>query len=240
MARKGPRITSKLSDFDVYIKRVIVFLEAIVPPAVITNGARLGLTPLEITAAHAFLTQWFTGIPATPGAYEFHTNPDTKTKATRQQVVNIIKNFSIFFRPLLDRMSGSASINSDDRLILNIAEPGDQPSTPQTPMTESVFFEGKQIGGGTLRFTCRTTSDTKRASKPERADSVQISYKIGDPPPAHFDDATSKEVFTKAVFNLVTGAGNTGRKLHCFLRWSNTKHPEIAGPWGEVKTITIL
>lgn len=225
------RIPVTLSEFDLYIRTIDTFLNTIVPPAVVSPGTRLGLSGAELTALTNFRKQWYTGLPATPGWYELHTNPATKTPVTRQRVTDIMKNFPVFFNPLLDRMSGSAAITSDDRIILHIAQPVTTHTTPTEAIQETVVSEAKPLGGGEMRFSCRTSHDTKRASKAEGADSVQLAYKIGDPPPANVDEAVTREIFSKATFTLDAGAASTGKKLYFFLRWYNTKHPNLSGPW---------
>ena len=231
MPSQGSRVPQTLPEFDIYIKRVDLFLQAITPPAVVNNGTQLGLTPAEISETTDFRKLWFTGLPATPGAYELHTSPATKTHNTRLAVEGIMTDFTEFFSPLLVRMSGSANITSAFRTVLNIAEPNPEHTTPTEAITETVVAEAKPIGGGEMRFTCRTSHDTGRASKAEGADSVQLAYKVGDPAPADPDAGTTKEIFTKSVFILALGAGNVNKKLYYFVRWFNTKYPGLAGPW---------
>jgi hypothetical protein len=233
---KGTRVPRKLPLFDQYIRRVVAFLLLGSP----TNGSRLLLTAAEIAQAQGFLTLWYTGNSSSPGAYELHSNPNTKTKSTRKAIVKIINDFSAFFSPLLVRMSGSAAITASDRLILNIAAPNPTRSHHHEAITDNVEFIITPLGGGDVRFICRTSSDSKRASKAEGADSVQICYKYGDPFPVNTDDtATSREVFTHASFTMHAGTANVGKRLYVFARWYNTKHPELAGPWSPMAQMMI-
>ena len=48
-----------------------------------------------------------------------------------------------------------------------------------------------------------------------------------------------KEIFTKSVFTFHMGVENVGKKMVAYLRWYNTKHPELAGPWSDVTLIVI-
>ncbi|HLG35038.1 MAG TPA: hypothetical protein VI757_09175, partial [Bacteroidia bacterium] len=85
------RVPRTLAKFDLYIKRVNKFITTVNPATLQTHGERLGLTPQEITRAGDFLAQWFTGNPASRGIYEIHTNPNTKTKNSRNTVVKIMR-----------------------------------------------------------------------------------------------------------------------------------------------------
>jgi len=232
----APRVPRKLSIFDQYIRTVIAFLAAGTP----TNGSRLLLTVAEIAQAQGFLTLWYTGNSTSPGAWELHSNPNTKTKNTRKMVVKIIKDFCNFFNPLLTRMSTSPNITTADRLVLNIAAPNVQRTHHREGIQDMAYFALKPLGGGDVRIICRTTHDTKRASKALTSDCVQLCYKVGDPLPLNTDDTTTKtESFTRAMFTLHLGTASEGKKLYVFARWINTKHTELAGPWSSMSQVVI-
>jgi hypothetical protein len=234
---KGSRIPRILSKFNQYINTVAAFLGAGTPTA---NGVRLGLSAAQITQAQTYQSQWHSTNPATPGVYDLHTNPNTRTKATTKSVQLLVKDFKIFFNPLLQQMASSPAITPSDRLILNIAAPNPSKTKPQVPIANTVYFEAKPLGGGSLRVTCRVATDTKRASKPPGADVVQLSYKIGDPAPSSAMDAsTTKENSTHASFILQLGSGSAGQKLYVYARWMDTKHPNLAGPWSPVTMLYV-
>ncbi len=237
MKTSNTRIPRTLPEFDRYIHTVVTFL---LEGGVNSNGIRLGLLASEIKKAQIFFAQWYTGNAAAPGAYELHTSPNTRTKATTVQVNIILRSFSDFFRPLLTRMSGSGFITSSDRLILNIAPPNDHKSKPRLPFIQTVYFTAQALGGGVMKVTCRTVNDSKRASKPKGADIVEICYKTGGPPPSNAGDADLKTLIsTHAVILLQTGPANGGNRLHAYARWSNTHHPELAGPWSVLLSVFI-
>ena len=232
----GARVSKKLSAFDQYIRRVIAFLIAGSP----TNGSRLLLTVAEIAQAQGFLTLWYTGNAASPGAWELHSNPNTKNKATRKAVIKIIKDFSNFFSPLLNRVSGCSAITASDRLILNIADPNPTHTLHSEMIEDYVIFILISKGGGDVRVICRSSTDSKRASKSPLADSVEIFYKVGDPPPVSTDDETIKFfISSRASFTLPLGTANIGKKLYVYARWYNVKHPELAGHWSSIEQVMI-
>jgi len=232
----GTRVPRKLGAFDQYIRRVIAFLIAGSP----TNGSRLLLTAAEIAQAQGFLTLWYTGVAASPGMWELHSNPNTKNKATRKGVVKIIKDFAAFFSPILNRVNGCSAITATDRLILNIADPNSLRTRHIESNEDLINFMLVSKGGGDVRVICRTSTDSKRASKSPLADSVEIFYKVGDPLPISTDDVTLDFfISTRASFTLSLGTANLTKKLYVFARWYNTKHPELAGHWSSIEQVVI-
>ncbi len=231
------RVPKKLSEFDTYIKSSVGYLQITVGTT--TNGARLGLSTTEMTSAAGYVTSWYTGDPANPGAYEKHTNPLTKSKATRLAVENIMLNFTVFFNPLLVRMSGSANITSDARLILHIAEPNPGHRTPQSQIKDAIFALLSAKGGGNINVACRTDHDAKLPSLPKDADGVEIGWSIGAEPPTAEASQYFRQ-FSKAKFTIAAGLANSGKKIYVHVRWINTKHPEIAGDWSTVFSIMIV
>ncbi len=230
------RIPKKLSEFDIYIKTVTAFIQG--ASGTSTNGERLGLTTTEIGLVAGILALWFTGNPATPGAYEKHTNPTTKNKATRLAVLNIIKNFKLLFTPYLTRMSGSANITTNDRLMLNIAPPVTTRRTPQSKISDDIYPLIKATGGGNISIMCRTEHDASRGSLAKDSDGVEVGWAIGAPP-ATAKDAPNKERFSKSKFAIEAGLDNIGKKIFIYVRWINSKHPDIAGDWSIQYSIMI-
>ncbi len=233
----GGRIPRTLPKFDKYLRAVVAYLIA---GGTTNNGTRLGLTAAEITQAQGFLTQWFTGTPASPGIYELHSSPVSRTKETRAAVLQLMKSFFAFFQPLLVRMSGSPAITDSDRLILNIASRNSTKTNHQVAITDLVYFDLKSISGGSLKATCRTTRDSKRGARPKEATAVEISYKLGDPAPATAEDPSTKQLIsTHSSFVMKLGVASAGQHLHAFARWINAKHPELNGPWSTLVAVYI-
>jgi hypothetical protein len=52
-------------------------------------------------------------------------------------------------------------------------------------------------------------------------------------------DGSTKEIYTKAIFQKKFPDSEIGNLLQFFLRWINTKHPELKGPWSQVNGIVI-
>ena len=119
MKTKSTRVPRELPLFDKYLKGAFNLLSAMVslriPPVYVWQ--LLGLTSDEFDKMNKFFTEWWTGDSANPGIYELHTNQYgvTKTEGTELKVLDFINRFSAFFSPLLIRIEGSPSINSDYR-----------------------------------------------------------------------------------------------------------------------------
>ena len=109
-----------------------------------------------------------------------------------------------------------------------------------------------------VKFACKTTHDSSRASLPALANAVEVAYKIGIP---HFttedtktckagtriasqiagvNDNTSKMIVTKAKFMLQLGIEHAGKDLHVYVRWVNTRRPTLSGPWSGPWSVIII
>jgi hypothetical protein len=249
------RIPTDLSGFGDYLQTVDLYLNAPEPGGTAKRGESLGMVSAELTQLQTFSKQWSTGDLSDPGVYDLHRNPDTKTKKTRKDVEKLIKDFKTFFMPLLNIMEVSRNITSGDRLVLRIAEPVTSHGHRITPIAESCNASVKAMGGGDMKVDCRVTHDASRPSLPEGADGVEIAFVTVWPDtsksmPAELSgkvksiltgpgDGTTKMIFTKASFLLRLGAENSGATLQFFVRWINTKRPELAGQWTGPYSITI-
>jgi hypothetical protein len=230
------RIPQALPAFDIYIRRVAAFLLA--ASGATTNGERLGLTSAQNTATDNIRKQWYTGNAAAPGAYELHTNDSTKTKATRQQVVNIVKNFTTFFSPLLTLMSVSPALTEGDRLVLNIPA-RDTTQTRRGLIEDAPTVNVSSQAGGRMKVRCRIDQDASRASMNPLADGIEMKYQVGGTQPANAAACPNSFISKSALFTFDAGDANGGQKFYCFCRYVNLTNPENNGPYGSIQTGTI-
>jgi hypothetical protein len=254
---KTYRIPVALYKFVQYVQRNNDYLNTVQEGDTEKRGKVLGLTAEELATLAEMFRSLVSGDPATPGIWDLHSNKDTKNALTRQQMLSIISEFKKFYRPLLNRMSGSALIIEHDYLVLNIAMPVTSHSHPTVQIPEKCFTNVIMLGTGDVKFECRSSSDTKRASRPEGSNGVEISYRL-DPPIApeaegsgnsaikvvrtqlaHPNDGTTRAIFTKAIFTMKFGGEYSGYYLQFFIRWINTIYPELAGSWSSVIGTTI-
>ncbi|MBK5284528.1 MAG: hypothetical protein JJE25_03935 [Bacteroidia bacterium] len=229
------RIPQTLSGFDLYIRRAVPYVD---PGAPMKNGVRLGMTSGEITTAKDYLDSWYTGNPATPGIYEKHSNPDTKTKTTRNGVVTVMKNFSEFFGPLLTRMGTSGDITESDRSNLGLPAPDRIPTT-RGAIEDAPVVGIASLAGAMLKIRSRIAADASRASMHQLADGVEMRYQIGGTAPANALACTGTVISKKALFKFDAGVDNDGKKIYAFLRYVNQSNPEHSGPWSSIQTGTV-
>jgi hypothetical protein len=242
MSTRIPRIQS---GFDDYIANVFNHINATEPGGTAKRGETLGMTAVEIAEAGDFFSKWHSVDPAAPGVYDLHRNPDTRTRTTRKNVVKLMKDFNVFFRPILNRINVSPAITSQDYVVLRIAEPNPHRRRPTTAIPEKCIAGVTALGGGELRFVCRYITDSKRASKPPLADAVEVAYAVCE---GNFltdgdlsgkvkrmitgpEDGTTIAIFTKARFILHLDPRSACKELQFYARWINTKHADLAGPW---------
>jgi hypothetical protein len=169
---KSGRIPRAQAEFIVYLVNVNNYLQTKATGDPDPRGIMLGMTADELVTLANFVKKFVSGDADNPGFWDLHSNADTKNKVTRANMVNCMKEFRTFFQPLLNRMSGSAVINSTDRLKLNIAEPVTSHSVTKTAIKEQCYTMVSAIGGGTAQVTCKWESDATRSSIPETADAV--------------------------------------------------------------------
>ena len=244
------RIPDSILPFNDWILLFYQFIFSFLPDGITHKGISLGLLMDEMNKVKDMTLLWASGDPANPGIYDLHRDKRTKTPVTRVKVVNFMKDYKAYVNPLLLRMSGSPVITSDDRAVLNIAEPVTSHSTTHTPIEEKCYTLVEAVGGGSAQVSCKFESDATRSSIPETADAVEIRYRLdapvleevpgdGDIPGTKLkrttlespDDGTTKEIFTKARFKLKFGADKAGFTLHVYARYIHTKRPGLEGDW---------
>lgn len=229
------RIPTSLSGFDEYIRRAVPYIQAGAP---IKNGLRLGLIATELTDAQAYLTQWWTGIPASPGIYELHSNPDTKTQTTRNMVVTLMDDFTAFFSPLLTRMGTSPEITETDRSTLSLPAP-DRIATPRGVIDAEPTVKVNSMPSARMQIRVTTDADASRASLHPLADAIEMRYQVGGTQPANAPACAGVMVSKKSIFNFDAGIDNEGKKFFGFVRYVNLTDPAKNGPWSSIHTGTV-
>jgi hypothetical protein len=246
---KKERIPGTMDKFITYIILVNTYLHAVAEGDTDPRGIVLGMTTAELSALKDRVKKFMSGDPSAPGFWDLHSDEDTKNKLTRANMVQGMKQFKTFFRPLLNRISGSAVINNEDRGKLNIAAPPVTHKKKATQIVAKCFTNLSLLGACLLRFENRASADSKRASKAEFSDAVEIWYRIvpdiitpaedSSQPPVKSkpkqmigpSEATVHAIFTRAIFTIQFPDVESGNNLQFYVRWTNTKHPEVSGPW---------
>ena len=230
------RIPRTIDPFHNYINSTSDHLEAGTPE---TNATRLGLSKEETDGWTAIKVKW------NPLYDKYKDKETSRTTAIKNKLLLLIGDTISYDKDynFLDRISVSLNATVDDLSIFNIKKGLLEKTTrtvPSTCIRETVEPILQPFGGGNLTLKCYS-STSARPSIFGDADSVQYLYVVGTTPPESVNDPNlNLGLSTRAIFDLALGAENGGKRIYIFLRWYNTKHPELAGPWSDMQTSFLL
>jgi len=230
----GSRIPRGIDGFNLYIITTCAYFLAGTP----TNAVRLGLLSDEADRWCAFLALW------SPLYAKYSDKKNGRTTAVKDQLLDILDQCVMLDQTshILDRIAASPNVTIVDMETFNIKKGVLQKATRSsstTPISESVNAALQSLGGGSFYVKCHNS--TSRASIVDGADSVQFAYLVGTTPPESVKAmGLTKDLSTKASYTLALGPENSAKYLYIYFRWYNTKHPELAGPWGGMLTVLIV
>ncbi|MDD2799065.1 MAG: hypothetical protein PHV20_10765 [Bacteroidales bacterium] len=230
------RIPRTIDLFDSYISTTSAYLLAGTPT---NNGTRLGFSESEISGWNDINEKW------TPVYNKYKDKKTGRTTAVKDQLLIFIDEAIEYDRTynLLDRIAVSLNVTVNDLETFNIKKGLLEKTTrtiPTTAIKESVQPILIPFGGGTVTVKCYS-STSPRASIFGDADSVQYLYSVDTPVPESANTpGLIQGLSTRATFDLHLGTQNGGKRVYIFLRWYNTKHPELAGPWSDMQSTFLL
>ncbi len=227
------RVPKEISLFNAYINNTADYLEADSGGGPQKNWERLGLTATNMGDWKQQRKYWAETL------YLKYSNVNTRTKTVTQEVQGFKKDFAQFAQPLLTIMAASPNVTDDDAGVLNFVINRKKPTHTHTPITEACFAKYTALGGGEMKASYSSATDSKRASLLKGANCIQVSYKVGDTPPVNVHDGTKTDIVPRATYVLDLGSENSGKKLFIYQRWYNSKYPELAGPWSALQTVLI-
>ena len=229
------RIPHSIVDFHGFLTTTCAYLVLGTP----NNATLLGWTAAELTTWTGYLTAW------QPYYIKYLDKRNARTPAVTEILNGFIDKACAYNKShkLLDRIAASTSATTTDLNIFRIKTSGVTKKATRTvsttPVEISVSPAFVLVGGGVIKVKCKNNTD-KGQHIVEGSDSVQYVYKIDDKAPEGADDSgLSSGLSTKASFSLSLGSSNSGKPLYIFFRWYNTKHPELAGPWTPLQTLSI-
>lgn len=232
----SPRIPRTIDLFNPYISSTSAYLLAGAPT---NNGTRLGLSEEEISGWNDISTKW-------NPLYEKYKDKKTgRTTAIKDQLLLCIDEAVEYDRTcnLLDRIAVSLNVTVHDLETFNIKKGLLEKTTrtiPTTAIKEPVEPILVPFGGGNVTVKCYSSTSARAAIFGD-ADSVQYLYSVDTPvPESASTPGLIQGLSTRATFDLALGAQNGGKRLYLFLRWYNTKHPELAGPWSDLQSTFLL
>lgn len=203
-------------------------------------------------------SNWITNI------YPTYMNPLTRHTVEGEggTVDTFKRDFKAVVMPVFDFIAASALANHDDEIAFNIVLNRNRkdPTKRTTNIEAGCVLGAVHHGRGLFRCRVRTLEDAiGRANVPtdKGANMVELAYHIMprdfNPTPqpildqqavapswiANPDTLTTREFFTRAVFDFHIGAEHTGQWVQIFPRWYNSHYPQFAGAWGEMVLMMI-
>jgi hypothetical protein len=218
---------------------------------------RLGIDSTRVATLNSIM-----GDTATPGSLCYlKMQWDNKTSGRTIQVTTDLRTRTEDAKGLLKEIYNdipASKWSNADRAVFRRKTGLPKVSTHRRDgIQQQCFARPKDIGGGKIKVVCYADSEGSRASLPEGADSVMAAYSVIDPvdiasaaasgnelsskvkAPRSATECSERLTISRSTINLDLGPDSSGKKLYLFLRWYNTKHPELAGPWSSAMIVNI-
>jgi hypothetical protein len=97
----------------------------------------------------------------------------------------------------------------------------------------------RNLDGAIMYVRCKRPDDQTRYSMP-KGYRLEISYQIGDTPPADPEQPGMKtDSFSKASFQLKLGMSNLGKTLYIFVKYKHKTTPALDSGWSDLHQKTI-
>jgi len=226
------RVPQAIVDFHLYVNNALDYLNTGTPK----NSERLTVTEDELTLLTGIVTRW------NPLYILYSDKEKTRTTIVIAQLQDLITEFNDLnqSKHLLNRIAASANVTVVDLKTFNIKSGSTKRSVAVQPIQVGVDVSIQLLGGGSVTIKCREDGSSS-ASIIDEADCVQYAYIVGTTPPESADAVgLNRNVSTRATFTLSLGSGVSAKSLYIYLRWYNTKHPELAGPWTRLVSTVIV
>lgn len=226
------RIPFSIIDFNQYFITTGKFLNAGEP----NNAVRLDINEAEMFIWNGLNTRWM------PLYLLYSDKANSRTQVVIAQLQSLMEEFNLFnqAKHILDRIASSANVTVVDLETFNIKSGSAKRTFAVQPIQESVITSIQLLGGGSLTIKCHANGKL-RPGIIDAADCVQYVFLVGSTPPESADVVgLSKDISTKATFTLSLGSGSSSKNLYIYLRWYNSKHPELAGPWSSLQSTLIV
>lgn len=229
------RIPRGIVSFNSYYVKICAYLQA---GGTVTNATRLGITAAELTALLDFLKLW------QPLFVKYEDKQNSRTQSVTTSLNDIITrviNYNTKYN-LLDRIASSTAATVTDFATFSIKKNAVKKVSRTltiSAITASVNPSIVLVGVGVLKVKCKNNIDKGQHLVPS-SNCVQYMYQIDGKAPVGADMlGLSMGISTRASFTLSFDSSNSHKLLYIYFRWHNTKHPELAGPWTNLLTMSI-
>jgi hypothetical protein len=203
-----------LSGKSEYYNRAIPYCDA--------NKVRLIIDVTKIGDRVTNLTDW-------NNVYPKSVDDNLTTKTLRDQRDDLIPVIENGMREIYADIPES-KLTDADRNTLNLKK-RDTVKTPRPKITDVPFMKIRGLEGALMQATCRTASDSTRASMHKDADGIELVYIISGTAPASPNDCTKTVFSSKAKFFIQLDIADAGKKLFGFARWKNNSDNNKIGPY---------
>lgn len=234
MAKSKNRVPQKVSDFFDYLENTSAYLLLTPPGAALVNWERLGLTGGQVTLWLGFLTTESSLKP------KYTDKKVSRTTAVKDNVLKLIKEFTLFSRDPLNVIAGITTSTIDDLEKFHIKAKSLRDTEPSPIHSTAAPVVGLlNKGGGEIDFHVRSTTDQTRASM-LRDYELEVRFKINGTAPTGFNEAgLPYHISSKAHFKIEAGGDNLGKIFYCYARWRHLHNREFDGPWTNLMQIFI-
>ena len=226
--RKEPRIPRLFAPFNAFINSTTDYLLA--GSGGVTNWERLVLTGGEINGWITARTNWNV-------LYAKYINLDLRTRLVKDDMRLLIKTFSAFSQPILDRIIGAAQAVTADFEAFHIKRGILQDKTRTrfpAPTTNPVVLSIECMVPLThiIRYK---DSELLTRGKPPGVIHCEIKYIVRDleNPPDSADDCVLEKISAKTPATVLHVNGSSGKAAFYFLRWVNV-NAQVGG-WGPME-----
>ena len=231
----GNRVPDIIAAFNAYIINTTAYM--LLPDAAFTTiWQRLAITTAEKNQWVAFRNEWKDDL------YPLYSNKEeSRTTAITIKVNKLIEDFTVFSRPILNRISGGVETTIDDLLVFNIKSGPlrKTTTTAKAKITTQPYPLMKALGGMEIKIVVRVEDDASRASMHPDADSIEMLYVVGFSPPASIADTTHQRVYKGAIHIIALAAADKNKNLYAFFRWKNETDDSKSSPWSNIVEVVI-
>lgn len=216
MPKLGP-FPSKEADFSSYAQAVVAYL--------MVHKDRLNILPETEVVLIQGLNRWM------------EIYPQSQNRSMRTMTIVQNKNDAkLQLIKVLRKIYGDmpqSILTAEDRITLNLRIPANTRTPYPIPTTTPV---GQVNTKNRLEHIISFSDSEFMQSKPKGVRGCQIWCKVGEPI-SSFDELTYLATKTASPFVHKFEINKTGKNIHYWIRWENTRGE--TGPWGNVITATV-
>lgn len=218
------------------------------------QSARLGIDPAKLAALNSLYGDVMTKGTYLYFKYLWDDNVDTRTKSVRSGLSIVSKKMKKQLSAIYNDIPDSKWIN-EDRLIFN-RKTGLPYAKTSHVVSINLDCKAHLTPGNYGLFEIKVVipAEVRSKTEPSAANAIEMAYAIveSDLRKRTDDDTQVRKSYIgpndgcmhifslKSKFSINLGPDYKGFDLVCWFRWTNIRHPELAGEWSQVQQLMIL